>query len=223
MRFVITGANRGIGRGILELALAEGHDVVAVTRRPQELKDLSKSYGKKLSFEKCDVTQQADLKKVAARISKKPVDVLINNAGTYSKTDFGKLTTKEFEQSFLVNTIAPVLFTQSLMKALEKSSLPLVVNITSLMGSIEDNTSGGSYIYRMSKSALNMFHQCLTLEYPRLFTLLLHPGWVKTRMGGSSAPTELEDSVRGLFQIITERKSEHRGKFLNFKGEELPW
>ena len=223
MRFVITGANRGIGRGLLELALQSGHEVVAVTRRPQDLKDVAKKYGKKLVIEKCDVSREAALKRTATRISKKAVDVLINNAGIYLKTEFGKLKARDLEESFAVNAIAPVIFTQGLLRSLERAPSPVVVNITSLMGSIGDNARGGAYVYRMSKSALNMFHACLTIGNPKLYTLLFHPGWVKTRMGGPDAVTELADSVNGLFGMIMNRKPENRGKFLNFKGDVLPW
>ena len=113
--------------------------------------------------------------------------------------------------------------TKAFLPLLAKSSRPIVANITSLMGSISDNGSGGSYAYRISKAALNMFSKNLSLELRNGIVLSLHPGWVKTDMGGASAPTEKRDSAAGLIRVIRESNPEQTGGFYNFRGETLSW
>jgi NAD(P)-dependent dehydrogenase (short-subunit alcohol dehydrogenase family) len=113
--------------------------------------------------------------------------------------------------------------TKAFYPLLNKSEHPVIANITSLMGSIEDNSSGGNYAYRMSKAALNMFTKTLSVEFKKAVVLSLHPGWVKTDMGGSGATTETSESAAGLLKVIRESSPKSSGHFFNFKGQPLHW
>jgi NAD(P)-dependent dehydrogenase (short-subunit alcohol dehydrogenase family) len=137
--------------------------------------------------------------------------------------DFEKLPLDILRQSFEVNVIAPVALTQMALPALQKSTRPVVAMMSSLMGSITDNASGGYYGYRSSKTALNMITRSMATDHPWLITISLHPGWVQTEMGGSQAPTSVEESIKGLTRVIAELRSEDSGQFRNFKGQTLPW
>jgi NAD(P)-dependent dehydrogenase (short-subunit alcohol dehydrogenase family) len=219
MNIVITGSSRGIGLELCRQALKSGHQILAVARQPSsELVELSHAGG--LHILKMDVTDQ-DL---GGRLTEalKPwaqVDLLINNAGVYQKGE----TTKDFMTSFEVNSVAPFMMTQALLPWLKKSSNPKVVQVTSLMGSIADNASGGSYAYRASKSALNMINKSLALDNDWLTTIAIHPGWVQTDMGGSQAPIPVVDSVRGIWKVIQDLTLDQSGGYFDYKGQRLPW
>lgn len=220
---VVTGASRGIGLELVRDALKKGDHVLAVARKPAEsegLAALEKTYDTQLKTCAVDVTHPEAGDAIVKAVEAWPaVDVLINNAGIFSKGE--KL--EDFRASFQTNSVAPFLITKSLFPKLRKSSSPRVVQITSLMGSIDDNASGGSYAYRASKTALNMLNKCLAVENEWLTTIVMHPGWVKTHMGGISAPIEIPDAVAGIWRVTREVKREDSGQFFDFKGKALPW
>ncbi|MCK6598179.1 MAG: SDR family oxidoreductase, partial [Bdellovibrionaceae bacterium] len=151
------------------------------------------------------------------------IDFLINNAGVIGGKSSSILTTsaENVLEVFKNNTLNPFKICQTVLPFLRSGGV--VSQITSLMGSIEDNQSGGYYDYRISKAALNMLHRCLSIEFKNFIFLTLHPGWVQTDMGGEQAPTTIEESTKGLFKVITEKALCHSGKFLNYQGNELPW
>lgn len=223
MNVIVTGASRGIGLELVRDALEKGDHVLAVARKPAESKglaELEKKYGTQLKTCAIDVAHPEAGDAIGKAIESWPaVDVLINNAGVFRKGE--KL--EDFSASFQTNTVAPFLVTKALFPKLRKSSSPRVVQITSLMGSIDDNASGGSYAYRASKTALNMLNKCLAVENEWLTTIVMHPGWVKTDMGGTSAPVEIPDSVAGIWRVTREVKREDSGQFFDFKGKTLPW
>ena len=113
--------------------------------------------------------------------------------------------------------------TRALLPNLRMAKAPKVINITSRMGSIDDNTSGGYYGYRMSKTALNMFNSSFSREFKDILAVVMHPGWVKTDMGGPSAPTEIYDSVKGLLSVINSLSLKDSGRFVDFRGEGIKW
>lgn len=222
MYVVITGTSRGIGLELTRLALNEGHHVLAIARRPDEsaeLMSLTKKY-ESLTIMKLDILDPEAHVKIAKEAGKFPcVDVVINNAGIL----IGDETQEDFESSFLTNSIKPFFITRELLKKLKLSTRPVSLQISSRMGSIEDNTSGGSYSYRASKTALNMLFKGLSIDEKWLISILVHPGWVQTRMGGSGATTSVHDSADGIWNIIRHAKASQSGSFLNFKGDQLPW
>lgn len=222
MYVVITGASRGIGLELARLALIRNHHVLAIARHPeqsQELMNLKSKYPQ-LELLQQDLLHPDASKNISKSLAKWPcVDVLINNAGIYEND----LTEKAFEKTFLTNSIKPFFITLELLPALKKSSSPLSLQITSLMGSLNDNTSGGAYSYRASKSALNMLFQSLSIDESWLKVLQIHPGWVQTRMGGSEAPVTPLESAEGIWKIIDQSALTQSGKFLTYRGEALPW
>jgi NAD(P)-dependent dehydrogenase (short-subunit alcohol dehydrogenase family) len=222
MYFVITGTSRGIGLELTHHALVQGHHVLAIARKPHDSKELLdlKEMFKELEILAVDLLDQDAHKKIAQAVQSWPmVDVLINNAGIYTEDE--KL--EDFEQSFLTNSIKPLFITRALLPKLKLSKRAVSLQITSQMGSIADNSSGGSYSYRASKAALNMLFKSLSVDEKWLTCLQVHPGWVQTRMGGASAPTSPRESVLGIWKLITEASSEQSGSFLSYKGSELPW
>jgi NAD(P)-dependent dehydrogenase (short-subunit alcohol dehydrogenase family) len=220
-RFLITGANRGIGLELARQLVAAGHSVVATARKPSGLE--SKLKGNSLIYP-LDVGSPESIGELAGRLDG-PIDVLINNAGVIGDGDTGFETAspEKIMESFTVNALGAFRVTQALLKHLERGTKPKVVNITSQMGSIADNKSGGYYGYRMSKAALNMFTKSLAVDFPKWTVLCLHPGWVQTDMGGREAPVSPEDSARGLIKVIEKAGTSESGRFFNFRGEELPW
>ncbi|MGE0528608.1 MAG: SDR family oxidoreductase [Bdellovibrionales bacterium] len=219
MKVVITGTSRGIGAGLVERALADKHQVLAVARHPEE-SSLTKLKSDLLTMVSADVTDPEAPDKIADAVQKwGRVDILINNAGIFRQGE----SCEDFQNSFLVNSIAPFLLTRRLLPYLKESEFPRVASITSLMGSVTDNSSGGYYAYRSSKAALNMITKSLSIDNPWLTAVVLHPGWVKTDMGGSAAPTSVEESTAGLWRIIDNLEPKQTGRFFDFRGKELPW
>lgn len=220
MNIVITGASRGIGLEITKIALKAGHNVLALARHPEEseLAHLQKEF-KTLTFEEIDLNDPQAHLKVSGLVKYSCIDLLINNAGIYEQDD----SIENFQKSYLINAIQPLFLTRALLTKLKNSSNPKAAYISSMMGSIADNTSGGSYSYRSSKTALNMLIKSLSVDEPWLTCLLLHPGWVKTRMGGENAPVMPEDSARGLFEVMINSSLEDTASFQDFLGSSLPW
>jgi NAD(P)-dependent dehydrogenase (short-subunit alcohol dehydrogenase family) len=231
--YMITGANRGIGLALTKITLAQGHQILATSRyrteeEEGELKDLSQHYPGQLIHLWMDVTSDTSVKECFQAIRKKGIsiiDVLINNAGVYGKDQdhLLKLSVQQMLNTFQVNTLGPMRVLQEGLPFLLKSSLGKMVSMSSQMGSIDDNRSGGSFDYRISKAALNMFHKNLSIEFPQLVSLVLHPGWVKTRMGGDQAPLSPGESAAGLYEVIEKSQLKDSGKFINYQGKVIPW
>lgn len=224
MKVVITGTSRGIGFGLVEEALAKGHTVYAAARNTDALKKLKQKFPKHLTTIEVDISQSGGIEKLVADVSREAlstggIDILINNAGTMAKGE----TATDLASSYWINATVPFLLTKAMLPILKKSEAPRVAMISTMMASIEDNSSGGYYAYRSSKSALNMLTKSLSIDHPDISFALIHPGWVKTDMGGTNAPTEVADSVRGIWSVISAMTTKNSGQFLNFKGETLPW
>jgi NAD(P)-dependent dehydrogenase (short-subunit alcohol dehydrogenase family) len=226
---LITGANRGIGLGLTNQALASGYSVIATCRNPdgaRDLWELEHTYTERLKVVALDVADPSSVKGLKDRLPASLVlDMLINNAGLLqgAKASFKETFLDDVEAMLKVNSIAPMRVTQALLPFLEKAPAPIVANMSSKMGSVEDNTSGGYYGYRMSKAALNMFNKSFSIDFPKITSVVLHPGWVKTRMGGESAPTSVWDSTEGLWKVIQGVKPKDTGKFIEYTGELIPW
>jgi NAD(P)-dependent dehydrogenase (short-subunit alcohol dehydrogenase family) len=223
MNVVITGTSKGIGLELTKQALEKGYKVLALARKPHEssgLVELQKKHSSLLELAALDVADR-DASDRMKDLTKKfsSIDILINNAGIYRGDD----TAEEFLESFRVNSVAPLFMTRSLFSKLKESATPKVCHITSLMGSITDNDSGGSYSYRASKAALNMINKSLSRNEAWLTAIVVHPGWVKTDMGGAAAPTEVHESGSGIWKVIEKVKPTDSGSFYDFEGDSLPW
>jgi NAD(P)-dependent dehydrogenase (short-subunit alcohol dehydrogenase family) len=226
--WLVTGASRGLGLTFCRQLLSKGCEVIAACRNPsgaRELWELKSDYPKIFDYVELDVADEQSVKSMAKILSGKTVDVLVNNAGILKGAGetIRDIKFAEVLRSFEVNSVGPMRVVQALLPMLEKSNSPRVINMSSRMGSIEDNTSGGYYGYRMSKTALNMFNKSFVEEFPNIVSVVMHPGWVKTEMGGPSAPLERADSVAGMISVISGLKKDDSGKFLDYSGKEIPW
>lgn len=217
--YLITGTNRGIGLEYCKQLKAKGETVIAVCREPnEELKNLGVQIETGI-----DVTSDESVEKLAKRLQGTTIDVLINNAGIIEANSLEDLDFDSLERQFQVNAIAPLRVTKALLPLIPRGGK--VVLMTSRMGSIEDNTSGGFYGYRMSKTALSMAGKSLAedLKSRGIAVGILHPGMVKTRMTGFSGITTTE-SVQGLLDRIAELNLDNSGTFWHgTKAEVLPW
>ena len=227
---LITGANRGLGLEFCRQYSQQGARIIACCRQPEtatELKILAQSYWQ-LTIHPLDVSDFAQIEQLAAQLKDETIDIIISNAGVYGDSAhhrFGALNYDSWEDTLRINTLAPVKLIESFLSQLQKSDNATVVAITSLMGSISDNSSGGSICYRSSKAALNaaMKTLAINLKDDRIAVLILHPGWVKTDMGGNNAPMNPQDSIAGMRQVIADFNLEKSGAFLNYRGDALPW
>jgi short-subunit dehydrogenase len=216
--YLITGANRGIGYEYCRQLLNRGDKPIAVCRNSSpELDALEIRVIKGI-----DMTQDQDLALLQNQLKGEPIDVLINNAGIIESVSLANLDIESIRRQFEVNALSPLRVTHALLGNLASGSK--VVMMTSRMGSIDDNTSGGSYGYRMSKVALCMVGKSLSLDLrpKRIAVGILHPGLVQTRMTGFSGITT-ETAVRGLLVRIDELTLDNTGTFWHSNGEVLPW
>lgn len=225
---VITGASRGIGFELTRQFLELGHCVVAGCRRPAlslELKDLKETFGEKLKILELDVQQDASVARFAQQIDFDYLDILVNNAGVSMDGERRScdVSIDSLARTIDTNTMGPIRMTQALLPLLRKSQNPRIANISSQMGSIADNSSGGWLGYRMSKAALNMFTKTLAIDEKKMVALTIHPGWVQTQMGGERAPLSPKASAEGLIRVIRGATLKESGQFFNYSGKELPW
>ena len=174
-----------------------------------------------------DPTHPIEAKKSqpGAHASGRAVDILINNAGILDcgNVSFEKLQIDDLSRSIAVNTLGPMKITQLLLPKLSESASPRVFHMTSQMGSIADNRSGGYYFYRISKAALNMFNKSFSQDYPNIPSIVIHPGWVRTDMGGDHAPISPDIAAINISDLILTANNLSSGNFYNYKGEILPW
>ena len=213
---LITGANRGLGLELARQYAADGWTVIATVREPSpELEALG------VRIETLDMRDAEAVVRLGRGI--KELDLLVANAGTYGpRNPATSEDAQAWSETFAVNTIAPFLLAQSVLPAVERSGGKLVA-ISTKMGSVADNGSGGYVAYRSSKSALNMAWKSLAVDNPGVVCTVLHPGWVQTRMGGQSAPLSPEDSVAGMRRVIHGLGPEQSGGFFAYDGAEIPW
>jgi NAD(P)-dependent dehydrogenase (short-subunit alcohol dehydrogenase family) len=228
---LITGSNRGLGLEWARQYAQGGWRVYATCRQPQaaeELQGLATQYAG-LSIHRLDVTSAADLAALATELRGEPIDLLINNAGVYferwGKDRLGGIDYQDWQTTMAVNALGPMRVAEALMDNLAASGRRLLVTITSHMGSIADIGSPNDYAYRSSKAALNAAMVGLSHEVKALGVgvLLLHPGWVRTRMGGESAPVSPEQSVEGMRRLIDGFRLSDSGRFLRYDGRAMPW
>lgn len=217
-RVLVTGANRGIGLELCAQLSTRGDEVVAVCRQSNpELDVLNVQV-----IEGVDVGEDESAWNLSSRLAGQPLDWLINNAGILSNQSLENLDFGEMERQFRVNSLGPLRITSALLPNLSAGSK--VGIITSRMGSIEDNTSGGSYGYRMSKVAVNMAGMSLSrdLKDHGISVALLHPGLVATDMTGRQGVSP-EHSASGLIARMDELDLDTTGTFWHAEGERLPW
>lgn len=221
-RWLVTGANRGIGRELVRQLGARGDAVVAVVRNPDSL-----APGPGLEVLGCDVADGAAVARLATALGDGALDVVVNNAGIWPDEGqaLGRLDFAQLERSLAVNALAPLRVTEALLPHLRRGRGKKVAHISSGLASIADNTSGGWYGYRMAKAALNMAARTLArdLADEGIHVAVIDPGWVQTDMGGPGAPTAVADSARGILAQIDRLDARTSGGFLHWQGGTTPW
>lgn len=220
---VITGANRGLGLEFARQLHADGADVIGTARRPDEATELN-ALG--VRVEQLDVTDPASVEALVASLGDASVDVLLNNAGIFpSWGGIEEVDPDEVLRVYAVNTVGPIRVTQALLPNLRRGHRKLIMNMSSGLGSIASNDRGTMIGYRESKAALNMFTRSLAAELAAggFTCIAMSPGWVRTDMGGESAPLSPEESVQGMLSVLAGTVVEDSGRYLDYQGEELDW
>ena len=227
---LITGANRELGLEFARQYAAEGWKVYAACRDPRsasELRRLADTSDHKIRVIGLDVTDLASVKSAAAKLDGQAIDLLLNNAGIGGARGqtVGNIDYKEWAKVLDVNTIGPMRVSEAFVDHLARSKRKLIVTLTSGMGSIADNTSGGSFAYRTSKAAVNMVTRSLAIDLAPLgiTCVVVNPGWVLTDMGGPHATMTPAESVKRLRDLIETLGPAQSGKFFNHDGHEYPW
>ena len=229
MKYIfITGVNRGIGFFLTKELLKRGHSVIGTYRKTSDynnLQNLKSAFPSTLNLTCLDVKAIDQDELTGYLDSFKAIDILINNSGILDcgTVAFDKLKIDDLLHSIKVNTLGPMKITQLLLPKLSVSANPRVFHMTSQMGSIADNQSGGYYFYRISKAALNMFNKSFSQDYPHIPSIVIHPGWVRTDMGGNHAPISPEIAATNVSNLILTANNLSSGDFYNYKGETLPW
>ena len=224
---LITGANRGLGLEFARQYAKDGWRVIATARAPEKATALA-ALGPAVTVHGLDV---ADLDAAAAlgrTLGEEAIDVLIANAGMSGPRGMrpeaiGAAEATAWEQVFRVNTMAPLTLAGACVAAVARSKERKVIAITSRLGSIAANNDGGLYGYRSSKAALNALWRSFAIDHPEIIATLLHPGWVRTDMGGASAPLGAEESITGMRRVIARLVTADSGRFYDYKGESIPW
>lgn len=224
---LITGTSRGIGLEFTKQYAEDGWLVIACCRDPERalaLQSLTKLHAN-IRLVDLDVADFAQIDTVAAQLQDTPIDLLINNAGVYPESSLIDTDFQDWATAFKINSMAPFKMTQAFLPNLVNGKLKKVATLSSKMGSVDDNTSGGSYIYRTSKVAVNMVMKSLSLDLAsRGITVgILHPGWVITDMGGPNGLIDAKTSVTGLRKVIENLNLENAGRFIAYNGQEIKW
>jgi NAD(P)-dependent dehydrogenase (short-subunit alcohol dehydrogenase family) len=220
---LITGAARGLGLDFTRQYAAKGWKIHACARNPEALKGIDGD----IHAHKLEVTDYEAVSALAKELSAEAIDVLICNAGIGGErgsAPLGAVDPAAWRQIFEVNALAPLMMAQAFVEHVARSTERKLIAISSILGSIANN-AGSRYIYRSSKTALNMEWSCLAKDLaPRgIICVAMHPGWVQTDMGGSTATLTIEQSVPPMVATIAALKPSDNGRFLQYDGVELPW
>ena len=227
---LITGANRGIGLEFCKHYALLQWNVIACCRHTASATELSKLCveNTNVSIYKMDVTDSQSINNLVNNIEGKTIDLLIANAGIYGDSiehRFGNLNYDDWIKTIETNVFGVVRVIEALIDNLKQSDAACIAVLSSLMGSMDDNTSGGSLMYRSSKAALNATMKSLSidLQTDNIGVVIFHPGWVKTDMGGQSALIDTHTSVTGMTEQISHFKLAETGSFIKYDGKKLPW
>ena len=222
---LITGAGRGLGLEFVRQFADDGWTVLAGVREPEKADDLRRIDGD-VSPVPLDVADPASVAILGERLSGVPIDLLINNAGIYGPREMilGEFDYDAWREVFEVNTLAPIRVAEAFIEHIRAGEGRKIVTVSSKMGSIGEG-GGGSYIYRSSKAAVNatMKNLAMDLQGEGFTIVVVHPGWVRTDMGGPGAAIDAVESVTGLKRVIDGLTPSDTGRFFNYDGSEIPW
>jgi NAD(P)-dependent dehydrogenase (short-subunit alcohol dehydrogenase family) len=234
---LVTGANRGLGLEFVKQYAADGWRVHACCRDPgasPALRDIAAGSGGKVSVHALTLDDPASVKALAAALNSQPIDILLNNAGTYGLKGFaeggmqaqafGSMEYDGWEHAFAINTMAPLRLIEALVDNVAASDQKKIFTISSSMGSIAA-PPGGHLAYGSTKAAVNFVMTSLALELrgKGITVMSLHPGWVETDMGGATAPLKPSQSIAGLKKIMNAASLATSGQFIGYDGNTVPW
>jgi NAD(P)-dependent dehydrogenase (short-subunit alcohol dehydrogenase family) len=223
---LITGANRGIGLELAKQYAAQRWRVHATCRAP-ETADALKALAGDVKVHRLDVVRPDQILDLSRQLAGEPVDLLVNNAGisTAAKTSLGDMDYAQWEEMLRINVLGPVRVAEAFVPHVAASQRRVMLFLSSRAGSIADNFTGGRYLYRSSKAALNMVVRSLAIDLApkRITCVAVHPGWVQTDMGTTAAPIPVTASVDALRVLIDRLEPHYNGHFVNYDGQELRW
>ena len=221
---LIIGANRGLGLEFAKQYSNEEHNVFATTRNKNDAKELNSI--KNIKVFELDLNSDESLDNFIKDISSQKIDILIHNAGIFRDEQLDEdLDINAWMNEMRINAVVPIILARKLKSNIQISSDKKIIFISSQMGSIDDNYSGRFYFYRSSKSALNSAAKSLSIDWKKdgISILILHPGWVKTDMGGDNAKLEIPDSISQMIKVIQDLNLDNSGSFVNYAGKTLEW
>lgn len=230
MNVLITGASRGIGLEMVNYSIEQNWRVFACCRHPQQadrLLSVAKLANGRVSVHVVGMEELATIQALAYELRNEAIDILVNNAGIYGSENnkFGNVDVASWINTFQVNSIAPLKVAEALIEQVRMGERKIIACMTSKMGSMADNGYGNSYIYRSSKAALNAVVKSMSIDLrdDGIKCVALHPGWVKTDMGGPNAEITARESVTHLFNIMLSLGQEDSGRFIDIDGSDIPW
>ena len=217
---IITGANRGLGLEMAKQYSANGWHVIGTAREPEKAAELQAIDNVKVL--QLDAADDASVKSFAEQIGDQPIDLFINNAGSFGPSEFDP---DAWLDLFNVNVIGPVRLANALKENVAKSADKKMVVLSSQVGSIAENETGSMMYYRTSKAAVNQAWNCLAQQWKDegLTLAMMHPGWVQTDMGGENADLTPQESVEGMRSFIDGLTHDQNAKFYDYSGREVPW
>jgi NAD(P)-dependent dehydrogenase (short-subunit alcohol dehydrogenase family) len=225
---LVVGASRGLGLGLVHEFVARDWNVVATARTPDkatELAAFAQAHPARVVVEPLDVEDGAAIDALRGTLDGGRLDVLFVNAGMFGPQhqDVQRVTRDELATLFLTNAIAPVRIAERFADRMADGGV--VALMTSQLGSIAENTSGGYALYRASKAALNSLARSFAAAQRgrRITVLAMHPGWVRTAMGGENAPLDVPTSARGMVDVVLEKRGGGKHGFVDYRGAKLPW
>ena len=231
---IITGTNKGLGLELTRQYLEDGWQVVAINRRSSgALEMLADRFP--LRILEADLTSDDSLKGAVDKIDDRAIDVLVNNAGMMGDASFadvginyqvfGTFNRDEWHRVFDINVCTPMALTELLVDKLEAADRPVVMTMSSMLGSNALNTMGNVYAYRASKAAVNSIMKSMgcNLKSRGIISIAMHPGWVRTELGGPNAEITPEESVAGMRRVLSSLSIDDSGKFVAFDGTDMPY
>ncbi len=232
---LITGANRGLGLEFARQYAGDGWRVLACSRRPSPALAGLAGLQREVKVLALDVTDHAQIERLSAELAEVAIDVLINNAGTMGKTsfgagaiedqNFGATDYEDWDRMFRTNVAGPMKVSEAFIQHVARGRQKKIVTLTSMLGSMGLNTSGGLYGYRASKAAVNSIMRSMSIDLLKhdILAVAVHPGWVSTEMGGSRAPVGVVESVTAMRKLIISLSRADLGRVIAYDGEPLQY
>jgi NAD(P)-dependent dehydrogenase (short-subunit alcohol dehydrogenase family) len=225
---LVTGASRGIGLEFVRQYAGDGWRVIATCRSPQEAAELRALGDDRPAVEvhRLDVGDEGSIRELGAAFAADAIDLLINNAACGERSrPLAEVSYSSFERALRVNAFATLAMAQAFLEPVARSGGRTLATISSRMGSLAENREGGRYVYRTSKAAANMLVRTLAVDLAErgIRVVSLHPGWVRTRLGGPQAPLARAESVAGMRRVLAGLDDASSGSFLTWEGRPVPW